>query len=355
MDITEKVIIYRRLEKEKGPASPEAIELKSQISREVLHLSYYIPQKFFKLQEEDASEFSLEIYREVDYLISNYKPGIASFHRFLNSYLEFRVRKFYNNKRKANHKEIAILGGHEYYEEKLQNEETQNRMFEPYTPRHLPKGIKKKMLFTFMRNPGTHKKFFLLSLTTMPFMSISSVTELCRLFRFDLNQTLKLCERLNILCNQQISETQRLEERRNYYWGRMLQLNEQIAAENTPETYNGNEDLDFLAELNRQKHRNRIRDLDERIIHVPHPLLASELGITSKTMNTMLYHARNYVSWLLGRNSQAVPDGETGINRRTAQEIEEGLWKDRNVRAEAVPRFIPSEHFKLKMFTETDK
>ncbi len=217
------------------------------------------------------------------------------------------------------------------------NDENQAHLFDPVTPNRLPESLRRKLLYAFKRSPGAHKRFFVTAITVMPFMSLSTIREICRIFRFNTNETVKLCEYLKMLCINQVAETERLEDRRNYFWNREIFLSSDFAAETVKE-------LDHLFDLNRKHHLNRVRDMEKRIDRVPHSLLAEELGVSKKYIDGAVFYSRNLITWLMNPHDTVLLK-----ENRVAGEIADGKWR-LNFRYDEIPVISPSKEFLSKRF-----
>jgi hypothetical protein len=344
MDLNEKIRCYLNT-KEAG--RKETVLLRNDIEREIIKLCYFLPQKFSFLKEEDASEFTLHIYSQIDYIISNYKPEKGSFSNYMKSYLENRAKQFYYRKSKQIRKEKAVLRHHMYYEEMLENDEKQSRIYDPPDYARLPDTWRRKLSYAFMHSSTIHRRFFITALTFMPFMGRNTVREICRIFRFDFRETALLCEYFRKKCQDQILEEERLESRCNFYWNKVLELEYESAASRDYSLYEDSE-IQFLRQLNRLHHRNRLNDIDRHTTRVPYKELSEELHVSIRYIETAVFQTRSLIQWVTGESEHFY-----GSNRIEWQ-LSEGRWKA-NLRYDQVPILVPSKVFETRLFTRRSK
>ena len=340
MNINEKISLYMNAQDE---GSREKAMLRSDIEREIIKICYYLPQKFNFLREEDASEFALLIYSQIDYLIANYKPEKGSFSNYMKSYLENRAKQFYYRKTKLSRKERAILRHHMYYEELLKNEEMQSRIYEPPVIARIPETWRRKLSYAFLHSITIHRRFFITSLTFMPFMGRNTIREICRIFRFDFSQTVFLCDYFRKKCMDQVEEEERLESRCNFYWNKVLELDFESAASRDYSMYEDTE-IKLLRQINRVHHRNRLSDIERHITRVPYKYLSDELNVSIRYIETAVFQTRSLIHWVTGQSSQFYG------NRRIKWQLSEGRWKE-NLHYDQVPVLYPSKVFDTRLFT----
>lgn len=344
MDLNEKIRLYLNMKNEGGS---DAALLKEEIGRDLIKICYYLPQKLSTLQEEDACEFALLMYNQIDYIISNYKPDRSSFSCYMTSYLGNRVKQFYYRKNLLMKKEKAVLRHHTYYEQLLEYNEKQQQIFDPPSHSRIPESWRRKLSYAFIKSPAIHKRFYVTALTFMPFMSRNTVREICRIFRFDFSQTAFLCEYFRKLCIDQVQKEELLEYRRNYYWNKVLELDCESAASRDYSMYQDS-DMQLLRKINRLHHRNRLNDIDRHSTRVPYKEISDNLNITIRFIETAVFQTRNLVVWITRGGTKLTK------SNRIAWQITEGRWKS-NLRFDQVPLLVPSQVFDSRLFTRRKK
>ena len=340
MDINTKIRLYLETKEAGGR---EVALLRNDIEREIIKICYFLPQKFNFLREEDASEFALLIHSQIDYLISNFKPERASFSNYMKSYLENRAKQFYYRKTKLVRKEKAILRHHMYYQQLLENEERQSRIYDPPVFARLPDTWRRKIAYAFLHNTTIHRRFFITALTFMPFMGRNTVREICRIFRFDFGETAHLCEYFRKRCLNQVEEEERLESRCNFYWNKVLELDCESAASRDYSLYEDS-DIQLLRQINRLHHRNRLNDIDRHTTRVPYKDLSEELNVSIRYIETAVFQTRSLIQWVTGESSHFYG------SHRIEWKLSEGRWRE-NLRYDQVPMLVPSKVFDIRLFT----
>lgn len=344
MDLNEKIRLYLSIQES---SAPQAKKLRKEIERDILKLCYYLPQKLSFLKEEDAGEFTLLMHSQIDYIISNYKPEKSSFSCYMTSFLSNRVKQFYHNKSKLVHKERAVMRHHTYYEEKLNYEEKQNRIYDPPVYIHMPESWCRKLSYAFYQSRAIHRRFFVSALTVMPFMGRSSIREICRIFRFDFTQTAFLCEYFRKLCLDQIEKKEHLEYRRNFYWNKVIELEAESAASRDL-TPTEDSDMQLLRKINQIHHQNRLHDIDRHTTRVPYKNISEELNVSIRYIETAVFHTRNLMLWISGESI------ELSKSNKIAGAIAEGRWQS-DIHYDQVPMLVPSEVFESRLFTRREK
>ena len=344
MDLNEKIRMYLSV---KAAGGREAALLKNDIEREIIKLCYFLPQKFSSLREEDASEFALLIHSQTDYIIKNFKPEKASFSNYMKSYLENRVKQFYYRKAKLVKKEKAVLRHHMYYQEMLEFEEKQNRIYDPPVFARIPDSWRRKLSYAFLHSSTIHRRFFITALTFMPFMGRNTVREICRIFRFDFSQTAFLCEYFRKRCLDQVEEEERLESRCNFYWNKVLELDCESAASRDYSLYEDSE-MQLLIQINRLHHRNRLHDIDRHTTRVPYKELSDELNVSIRYIETAVFQTRSLIQWVSGESNHFYG------SHRIEWQLSQGRWRE-NLRYEQVPVLVPSKVFETRLFTRRSK
>lgn len=323
-------------------------ELRNQIEMETLRLCYYYPQRNCGLKEEDAGEFALSVIDKLDYILEKYNPEISSFTWYMKTVFKNCVRQFYSNRKNAANKESAVIRDHESYERKLVVSEEQKLLFEPQEKMKQTDSYRKKLLYLFKRSAILHKRFFISALSFMPFMSESTVKDLCRLFRFDTRETIRLCNILSNECSDILTEIERMEERNNFYWSRIIELENEIAADSSFGFYNG-DDKTLLSRLesNRRAHLNKIKELQEKKNRVPYARIAEILGIDKHYVDKAVFFNRSLLNMVI----YGTDEGKFG---NLMKAINSGKWKT-GFKYEDLPILVPSEAFDIKMFTHRAK
>jgi len=344
MNLNEKIRLYLSI---KDSHKRQAASLRKEIEMDIIKICYYLPQKLSCLKEEDACEFTLLMYSQMDYIISNYKPDKSSFSCYMTSFLDNRVKQFYYKKSKLNRIEKAVMKQHTYYEEMLEYEERQKYIYEPQVYTHMPESWRRKLSYAFYQSRAIHRRFFVTALTFMPFMGRNTIREICRIFRFDFSQTASLCEHFRKLCMDQVKKEEHLEYRRNFYWNKVIELESESAASRDL-TPSEDSDMMLLRSINRVHHMNRIHDMDRYTPRVPYKDISDELNVTIRYIETAVFHTRNLISWVSGENENL------SKSNRIAGAITEGRWQS-DIHYDQVPLLVPSEVFESRLFTRRAK
>ena len=339
MEITEKIMQYRKT---------GSSQLFTEIKNELLTTAYNITPKYFKLQKEDAGEFIIELSDEMDMLIANFKPDYGMFMNYFYVYLRNKVRFLYHRKNRSYHREQSVMERHVFYEDSLKTYNPTDNFFSPESSKHFPASTKKKILYAFSRNENIHKRFFLLAITVLPFMSMDIIAGNCRTFRFDTEQTVMICNRLSRICADQIEETKKLEERRNYYWNREIYLSDKLETEMYNNDYGSIDRTISLLETNRIRHEQKCEELENRIHRVPYSVLSEEFNISLKSLNSAICNIRFFISDIINCKTTEEIRKQTsrkGKNIQILKEIAAGRWNSLSLSSLNLSPLKPLEAF----------
>ena len=322
--------------------SPEDTELRKDVVNEVLKLSYFIPQRKFGLREEDAGEFVLEVQSMLDEILSKYKPEASSFMTYLYLVLEHSVKRFYRRKKETILMEFAAIT--DYAPLDFTDLDTIIEERKKSSGKKVGNSMMKKLYYTFSQYPEFRRRFLVLALSFLPLMEYTCIADVCRTFRYDLKDTMKLCTALRNSCRNKVTYRDNLETMRNIWWTKILASRTMTAAEKTVDIY-------------REKFDNRIQDLEKFSPKIPYRVVAGLLGRTERTISNLSGDMRFYLIWLLdGCKSLKEPVLENrNIPVRLYWEMRQGKWKEMPCRWEDLPLFRPSEAFDCSLFTEQFK
>ncbi len=321
--------------------SPDDKELRKEVENEILKLSYFIPQRRFGLREEDAGDFVLEISSMVDEIFSKYRPESSSFMTYLYLVLEHGVHRFYKRKKESVLLEYAaVLDYAPFDSTDLETIMEERKM----TEKKVKNAIMKKLYYTFTRIPDYRRKFYILALSFLPLMEYTSIAGVCRTFRYDLKQTVRLCTEIRSKCMGKISYRDNLETMRNVWWTKVLAGRNLMAAEKSMDLY-------------KQKFDNRIQDLEKYSPKVPYKYIAEQLGMKERTVSNISRELRAYLVWLMD-GCKILPDSafeNKELSRRLYLDMRKAKWRDATCRWEELPVIVPSDTFRCSLFTEHNK
>ncbi len=323
--------------------SPENTDLRREVEDEVLRLSYFIPQKEFGLKEEDAGEFVLEMTSVIDEIFEKYRPESSSFITYLYIILEHGVRRFYRKKKERELMESAAVT--EYTPQCLMDL-TAALEQEKRVERKLSYVMMKKLFYSFMKHPDYHKKFFILAMSYLPLMEYTSVSCICRSFRFNHRETMILCSELREKCMKKVSRKQSLETRRNTWWTKANAGRYMTASDNEQDI-----------EKYRGRFMNRVKDLERFSPKVPYRIIAQTLGMTEKNTSAISREMRNFLLWMFEGCGQ-LPDSvfrSKTMSRRLYMDLRNGKWKEPVSDWGLLPELFPSSAFICTVFTEQAK
>lgn len=323
--------------------TPENNDLRREVEEEVLKLSYFIPQKEFGLKEEDAGEFALEMSSVFDEIFKNYRPESSSFITYLYIILEHGVRKFYKKKKEKQLMESAAVT---QYAPPFLTDINAALKTEKSAQRKLSYVLMKRLFYTFTKNADYHRRFFILALSYLPLMEYTSISCICRTFRFNYKETMMLCNTLREKCMKKISRKQSLETRRNTWWTKATAGEFMTASDNNTGI-----------EMYKDWFMSRVKDLEKFSPKVPYRMIAEVLGMTEKTTSTISRDMRTYLLWLFDGCKQ-LPDSVLSrktIPRRLYWDMRNEKWKEPFSNWDMLPELLPSSAFICSVFTEQAK
>lgn len=323
--------------------SPENTELRREVENEVLKLSYFIPQKEFGLKEEDAGEFVLEMSSVFDELFEKYRPESSSFITYLYIILERGVRRFYKRKKEKQLIENAAVT---QYAPPCLTDFDAVMEAEKSVERKLSYALMKRLFYTFMKNSDYHRKFFILAMSYLPLMEYTSISCICRTFRFNYKETLMLCSALRDRCMKMVCKKESLETRRNTWWTKATVSRFMEASDNEAEI-----------EMYKGRFMSRVRDLEKFTPKIPYRIIAETLGLTEKNTSSISRDMRTYLEWLFngcGQLPESVFNSKT-FSRRLYRDMRNGKWKEPVTDWNALPELMPSSAFICTVFTQQDK
>lgn len=295
--LTRQVHLYNSMRIEGAPTQ-RLDALFSKIEPSLETLTYFLPQLYLGMDQEDASDFLLEVMPKFRKIICKFDQDSNDFCAFFFSVLKVKTRAFNFSKAVDFKRENLVLNSFD-----VSNIWTPNEDFEDMAVAESPASVgnnsesdgMKRLKYALKHSPTARRRFCIYILSISPFIDALTLSDICNLAKLNYPQMMVLTGILTAKCQEIFSEKERLIETRNLYYTRKLEVQKTIEdlanyGADTARTQN------FLDALNARIDKKNLQ-IDNLATHVPYKDLADLLNINSATVSSQIFYARKLIAW----------------------------------------------------------
>lgn len=350
--LTRQVHLYNSMRIEGAPAQ-RLDALFSKIEPSLETLTYFLPQLYLGMDQEDASDFLLELMPKFRKIICKFEQESNDFCAFFFSVLKVKTRAFNFSKAVDFKRENLVLNSFDVSsiwspsEDFEELEVAENH--EPSDENSESDGMK-RLKYALKHSPTARRRFCIYILSISPFIDALTLSDICNLARLNYPQMMVLTGILTEKCQEIFSEKERLIEARNLYYTRKLEVQNAI---DDLEHYGADtaRNQNFLNVLNARIDRKNFQ-IDNLNTHVPYKDLADLLNINSATVSSQIFYARKLVSWCCQEKFDIESNlMDFAFGTSLARDIIFEKWKYENL-DKNFTEFSPVKEFNIKLELE---
>lgn len=344
-EMSDRVHVYNRRFKRFGNTYANQCLYES-IKDNILEFAYYVPQSRLGLAEEDASDFVLYIVNLLPGILKSYKEEAKDFYAYFSAVLDNRIKTYYRNRRNSEKKEMSAVTAQCLIEVRSFPTTTAGQTVSDGVASAGKPKLAKKLRFLALSNKPTQRRLFVYILTICPFLSVNLLEDFCQLLEINFQQTLRITERLELLCPQAKENYNAMCQRRNYYYSRSLELENEINRTKYYCDYRTAES--YLIALNKIKESLRMKNdqIDNLSMHVNYGDVAKMLGIPRTTVGTCVHYSKNLILWC--NDMKTIDSGkDLGLGEKLFKAISSGSWEQIKVNPKKRSILWPVREFNL--------
>lgn len=339
--LSERIDYYNKLDNNLKKLKQHS-EFHQKIIDDVSLLIYKLPQKYLKLNEEDACDFLLYMSPKINGIIEKYNKTISEdFTSFIYPILARKLITFKNYNNTKMERETAISQYHTYYEYEIQQNEYDGGLSAAERYEFEDQKSIKFLNYLFFNTKSSKKRFFIFLMTMATSLENYLINSICDTFNYNKPETFYL---INTICQnaKQSERTKKLYERRNLSWTRMIFLQAERVKHNYYENYPKIDELDKKITFYKNICRKQNDILFSKHTNTNRNVVAKSLGISSGTLGSSCFYIKNILIYC--QNMDVIPEkNNMGISPNLFEEIRTGRWEH---------SYFPKENSKFSPFNE---
>lgn len=293
----------------------------------ILTMAYTYPQEYFNLEEEDASEFLLDIYPDLMKIADNYNRESGTFEAYFYSIMKVRVRMFLFHKQmtKRTQKVINQVLGSDLYFQSIEKNGFSDETKES-----------KALRFILGHSEAARRKFFVMFLCISPYLERETIESCCRVLKFEFSQTMDLISRLFDKCYDEISIMEDLKEKRTTYFTKYIQSQGLSVAESSA-----------MRNLTLCRRKNEeISNIQRKTSYKP---IADLLNLSVGTIGNYLFYSRKLLMWVSDPDKTKMEVSDYSPSRRVLDYARKYLKGLDELPKKKIKMFYPKAEFNIKI------
>lgn len=293
------------------------------IERRIMEMGYQLPQYYFNLDEEDASEFLLFLHSQIPSIISKYTITRGEFEHYFFAVLKTQIKAFTRYRSTESAKHNAFVHASCTDDQILC---TSKRGFE------IQSDASVRLSYVVNHSYPVRKRFFVMIVSLSPYLSVDEIDDLCSVFRIDLLETLIFTSAVSGLCQKDLAELDELRSQRSAYYAQYLsKCLDHVMDEADRKLYHMNRKNSQIAGVQKRARCSAV---------------AKVLGVPEGTVANCLFKARNLLKFVLSPNDETLTSKDLSIKRDLFENL-------RNLSAGCLPTggFVRKNYHPLEDFS----
>ena len=287
------------------------------------------------VSEEEMSGFILYLNERLQPILLSYKEEKCSFKNYLIQMASFRALNYLSKRAKLLKMDFA-LAQYSFVEEQARNYNSKSsNPAEEVQKRYENEEVINILRYMCIKRPSLQRKIFIYLVGIFPYLSSDVIDNMCKSFNIDIDQTLKIFERIfeKSIKPNSTPIRKKILDRRNKSWSFLL-YTENIIEHSS---FIGMESDKLEQQANKYRRKNEIANskLDDLKKNMSYSIIAKELKIPAGTISSTVYFIRNILEGI-GLEKR---DGVMSLIRQPVKNV-------------VLPRFEPFVEFGLTELKE---
>lgn len=353
--LTEKVHRFNMLSCKKNISKKKLEQFYKEIEPDLEQLTYFMPQVYFNMDNEDSSEFLLFMIPKFRSIISKFNSDRNDFCAFFYSVLKTKTKSFNVSKAQNYVREDLVLNSFEVADSVLQaNYTAKMSQSVPLSDKTFIKNSSdemKRLRYALKHSITIRRRFFVYILSICPFLDAMTLSDISVLGRYNYPQVMVLTGFLTAKCKSIIETKEKLIESRNLCFTRKLEIQRDLRNMNLS-GYGIKRTQEFLDSLNEKIDRKNFQ-IDNFPNHVPYQDLADLLHVNKNTVSTQIFYARKFISWCCQKKLDIESNiFDFAVGSALVRDLILGRWRNENIDKD-FREFLPIEEFGIDIGIDT--